>query len=415
MNWFTFIGTGVGWISTTASGNAKNITVAQNLPYGTHILKMNRSGNNELFAIDGVAISGTAFGTYGSTSELTVHQPKMPPIPDDAVVIADYMLMADYVANVSNGNHLISKGVRAVSQTRDVFYEEIGGFVFSIYDSGAFPGMGYLASSSSSTNSHLNKYSLPAFGTTFQVNGHTSQSANDLFIDGGDVAQSGTSSGNHGDISYPDAAVTLGLHKFAVHGASSRAYSPYLGGLGFKIATPIHTSSHYQYFETPFLYELVGGDRNMEQTNLVVTPDGKTWDEATRNTSYMGNASFSGNSDGYTQTSASTLVKLTDFRGVFTNAGTMFNKHFAIAYDRLICLYDGQYHITMHNETYGSGNRENILWINGYAHTRFFEDGATPTATGWNATVNLLRGQEVWMTGVWGTNRQYTQFQIHKI
>ena len=56
----------------------------------------------------------------------------------------------------------------------------------------------------------------------------------------------------------------------------------------FDSAGIIHTSSHYQSFETPFLHELVGGDRNMEQTNLVVSPDGKTWDELTRDTSYIG-------------------------------------------------------------------------------------------------------------------------------
>ena len=48
-----------------------------------------------------------------------------------------------------------------------------------------------------------------------------------------------------------------------------------MSGKGFQIVTPIHTSSHYQTFETPYLHELVGGDRNMEQTNLVCSPDGE--------------------------------------------------------------------------------------------------------------------------------------------
>ena len=129
---------------------------------------------------------------------------------------------------------------------------------------------------------------MPAFGTIHYVNGHTSQTKNDLFINDTDVAQSGTSSGNHGDISYPDAAVELGMNKFAVHGSGTQDYSPYISGTGWKIASPTHTSSHYQSFETPLLHELVGGDRNMEQTNLIVTPDGKSWDEVTRDTSYLG-------------------------------------------------------------------------------------------------------------------------------
>ena len=38
-----------------------------------------------------------ANGAYGNWAEVTFHQPKKPPIPEDAVVIADYMLMADFV------------------------------------------------------------------------------------------------------------------------------------------------------------------------------------------------------------------------------------------------------------------------------------------------------------------------------
>jgi hypothetical protein len=36
----------------------------------------------------------------------------MPPIPEDAVVLADYMLMADFVGATSGGIGNISKGVR---------------------------------------------------------------------------------------------------------------------------------------------------------------------------------------------------------------------------------------------------------------------------------------------------------------
>ena len=39
----------------------------------------------------------------------------MPPIPEDAVVIADYMLMADFVHTDVEHRHISSKGVRIVS------------------------------------------------------------------------------------------------------------------------------------------------------------------------------------------------------------------------------------------------------------------------------------------------------------
>ena len=54
-----------------------------------------------------------------------------------------------------------------------------------------------------------------------------------------------------------------------------------------EIVTPIHTSNHYRQFEDLYLKTLVGGDRNMEQHDLIVSADGKTWDETYRNTSYL--------------------------------------------------------------------------------------------------------------------------------
>ena len=84
----------------------------------------------------------------------------------------------------------------------------------------------------------------------------------------------------------------------------------------------------------------------MEQTNLVVSPDGKTWDELTRDTSYIGNLKFVSNN-------SNEILSVTDasigdeFRGSESAWGNrkMFNKDFAIAYDRLICLVDGFYKI----------------------------------------------------------------------
>ena len=86
----------------------------------------------------------------------------------------------------------------------------------------------------------------------------------------------------------------------------------------------------------------------MEQTNIVVTPDGKTWDEVTRNTSYIGNKVLEAGQD--TILNATTVVIFDDWRGAsgtFPAGDTkaFFNKDFAIAYDRVQCLKDGQYAI----------------------------------------------------------------------
>ena len=340
---FTFIGTGLSFLNYNQSDDIAHQEFVQNLPYGTHVFEYRREANfaNNILYIDGIQISPG----YTRLGEFDIYQPAKPPIPDDACIIADYMLMADYVQNTANGNHLISKGVRACSQSRDVHYADVNGYVASFYDAGAQPAMGYVASSSNTSNVDNNVYTLPAFGTTFQINGHTSQTKNDLWIDSSDVAQSGTTAGNHGDISYPNAAVPLGLHKFQVLGNSGQDYSPYISGKGFLIASPIHTSSHYQEFETPFLKELVGGDRNMEQTNLVVTADGKTWDEVSRDTSYIGKICVVATWDTGNDDPAVAHV-MTEWRGKDGAAlSEMMNKDFAIGYNKVICLVDGEYQI----------------------------------------------------------------------
>ena len=131
----TFIGTGIsfpetyGWLhSESANENVKSSkNVVQNLPYGTHVLELNResSANDGYVKIDGVSVITNIQNPI--FTEVTFHQPKMPPIPEDAVIISDYMLMADYVANATAGLSNISKGVRRVGASRDVFYDQASG------------------------------------------------------------------------------------------------------------------------------------------------------------------------------------------------------------------------------------------------------------------------------------------------
>jgi hypothetical protein len=140
---------------------------------------------------------------------------------------------------------------------------------------------------------------------------------------------------------------------------------------GFEVASPIHTSSHYQTFETPFLHELVGGDRNMEQTNLVVTPDGKTWDEVTRDVSYIGNIELqatASNSESSWTGNATTPIYFDEFRGAYTLSASdhdNWNKNWAIAYDRFICLKDGSYEISIQILIMESAQGMTSLYKNG--------------------------------------------------
>ena len=106
--YITFIGTGVHLKSDYVS-YTHNQTIAQNLPYGTHILKIIRPHDNSDsdYTLDGVTFN-VANGGYGNWNEVTFHQPKKPPIPEDAVVLADYMLMADFVHQTTAGTQSVS-------------------------------------------------------------------------------------------------------------------------------------------------------------------------------------------------------------------------------------------------------------------------------------------------------------------
>ena len=80
----------------------------------------------------------------------------------------------------------------------------------------------------------------------------------------------------------------------------------------------------------------------MEQTNLIVTPDGKTWDEL-RDTSYIGNFRWRASiTEG--QISQNNEIDFDEHRGTYYN-GTMNLgiKDFAFGYNRLICLVGGEY------------------------------------------------------------------------
>ena len=126
--YITFIGTGFRLnnnnsnVTDTAQCSVDGVQIqnavssaspeAQNLPFGTHIVTENWV---------------TAGGSTPTFDEFTFYQPKRPPIPKDACVLADYMLMADFVQVTQDGNSYISKGVRRCDSSRDVFYNNDSG------------------------------------------------------------------------------------------------------------------------------------------------------------------------------------------------------------------------------------------------------------------------------------------------
>jgi hypothetical protein len=320
----------------------------------------------------------------------------MPPIPEDAVVIADYMLMADFVPNTSFGIDKISKGVRFVSSSRDHFYDSAA--ALTLYRESVLATGGFRVYNSAATKSNQ----LPFFGsgitqryhshsdrcdnTSFQIDGAAYGTSHAAYVAGDRI---GTTSPNPWDTGNNDGTfsqvvttngvnaeeytgvrnLTVGSHTLKVLDSTSGQY--YIP-TGSEIHSPIHTSSHYQTFETPFLHELVGGDRNMEQTNLVVTPDGKTWDEVTRDVSYMGSTTTA--KVAITGGHPSGVVIWDEHRGS-TTTGRRFecvSKNIVYGYDRLIILETGYYNIKLHGYANAATRGDFFIMHNSTSRTNQF-------------------------------------------
>ena len=138
----------------------------------------------------------------------------------------------------------------------------------------------------------------------------------------------------------------------------------------------------------------------MEQTNLVVTADGTSLDEVTRDTSYIGNICCRMSTD--TGVVWANFVIFDEWRGTIT-AGThnrpVFTKDFAIAYNGLICLKDGEYELYASN--HGTGQHQawtkNGYYISGYNYS------SDPSAIQSNCYAQLKRGDFIQLRGVFGT------------
>ena len=415
-----FIGTGVSLVSYGDGSTLYSETIALNLPYGSHVLRQERTASNHPdIWLDGISITKSGFNTKGSIQEITFHQPKMPPIPTDACIIADYMLMADFVAFATQSSNTaymtrVCKGTRWVSASRDWFYEDTDGedYILDQPTPNALGGFyAYIDGTCDSDTSAQTK--LPCFGTNFISRGYDAEDRHRLYVN--DSAKSRTDMTGEFQASGTRLAAdeVLGVHTFQSHGTQGQNHN----FNGCEIVTPTHTRSHYQAFETPYLHELVGGDRNMEQNNLIVTADGKSWDEVTRDTSYIGNVCISTNTDTEV-TSTSSKVIFDEWRGTI-NGIPKFNKDFAIVYNRLICLKTGSYEIraTTMNQSAGGNGAHAQIQINGTDRLLGHTSQSNHHTITPELDIHLQRGDYIQIGGKWygGSSGLYTNFNIKRI
>ena len=95
------------------------------------------------------------------------------------------------------------------------------------------------------------------------------------------------------------------------------------------------------------------------------------------------------------------------------------NKDFAIAYDKVICLVEGEYQIYSHNVANNSGQRMSIIRVNSTS-TALLETHVSATGlgnTGMNTTVtiSIKRGEYVQIAGASGDYNEWTSFEIRRV
>ena len=151
----------------------------------------------------------------------------------------------------------------------------------------------------------------------------------------------------------------------------------------------------------------------MEQTNLVVTADGKTWDEVTRDVSYIGTTCVMTSTD-TVSTDAAQVQIFDEWRGV-TNNKNWCNKDFAIAYDRRICLVEGEYQIRTQTVRSGISSAHCVIFINGTVALNGHAGTSNHDTPNTTLNVHLKRGDYVEIRGAWYQGLPYSNHQITRI
>lgn len=103
----TVDGTNIGNLSSTGVTVQRRERIVSGLPYGTHTVKI-------------LSVSQVTFAVY--IYNFIVYQPKKPALPSGAVEIADYNIMATFVANTVGSFEAISTGVLRKLPTREFLY-----------------------------------------------------------------------------------------------------------------------------------------------------------------------------------------------------------------------------------------------------------------------------------------------------
>lgn len=236
-------GAATGTISKIAFALRAAQKVVSGLPYGTHTVKF----NNPNPGLNGPNIFN--FKIYG---------PKKPDIPEGAKTIADYFIMADFVAGTVGDENTIATGVLRKHATREFTYTGAGHAVASFF--GSLQSIGGFQISSATSGDTI-QYTF--LGTGIEIRGranvgHSGLTTLDIdgesdFVTGifgavttsayggyGFTASTGNIDGNNSDTNGSGVSISglpLGLHTVTLTKGSNFAFPVE----AFDIITPIHS------------------------------------------------------------------------------------------------------------------------------------------------------------------------------
>ena len=156
----------------------------------------------------------------------------------------------------------------------------------------------------------------------------------------------------------------------------------------------------------------------MEQTNLVVSPSGQTWDEVTRDTSYIGNNVVHTSTDAGSNSDSGIVVN-DEWRGVH-GTKEWYCKDFAIAYDRIIALRSGWYFSHASNLSLNShqsnGGKASTLVKNGTSILFGHSTNAGNYINHHHAGVfQVKRGDYIQIQGYWHDTKDYGYWSIFRV
>jgi hypothetical protein len=175
----------VGTISLAANAAGTTVRVVSGLPYGTHVVKFTNAN---------AGVSSPA------TVSFTVYQPKKPTLPEGCVELADYNVMATYVANTVAGQDTIGTGVLRKYTAREATYSGTWIYQLSTTPMGGVDVY-------SSTNGDYMQYHF--FGTGFDLRSASGASSTWILTVDGSSNLSAFTTSSYGLTSFTAATGTI--------------------------------------------------------------------------------------------------------------------------------------------------------------------------------------------------------------